>query len=100
MMLRLHNLQRARFLKQKAQNIATRVQTFRNDFIEFESFEMFNSKNADAQSTNVQFLTFKNSNEVAIDAPLSQIFLSFKFKIIKFEKIKTDKRQSENEHQR
>ena len=51
-MLRLHNLQRARLLKQQAQNITTRVQTFRNDFIESESSEMFNLKNVDAQTTN------------------------------------------------
>ena len=35
----------------------------------------------------------------AVDA-LSSIFLSFKSKIIKFEKMKTYKSQSENEHQR
>ena len=61
---------------------------------------MFNLKNADAQLTNVQSLTSENSNEVAIDALLSQIFLSFKFKIIKLEKIKTYRNQNENEHQR
>ena len=61
---------------------------------------MFNLKNADAESTNAQFLTFENLNETAIDALLSQILLSFKFKIIKFEKMKIHKCQSENEHQR
>ena len=86
--MRLYNLQRARLLKQQTQNITTRTQVFRSDSIEFESFEIFNLKDADAQSANVQSLTFKNSSEAAIDALLSQISLSFKFKIIKFEKIK------------
>ena len=36
----------------------------------------------------------------AVDALLSNISLSFKLKIIKFEKMKTYKNQSENEHQR
>ena len=98
-MLRFQNLQRARLLKQQAQNIAIKIQTFRIDFIEFESFEMFNLKNADVQSTNVQFLIFKNLSETAIDALLSQIFLSFKFKIIKFKKIRIYKSQSENKYQ-
>ena len=48
MMLRFQNLQRARFLKQQIQNIATKIQTFRNNFIEFELFKMFNLKDADA----------------------------------------------------
>ena len=61
---------------------------------------MFNLENADAQSTNAQFLTFKNSSETAADTLFSQIFLSFKFKIIKLEKMKAYKSQSENEHQR
>ena len=61
---------------------------------------MFSLKNAGAASTNVQSLTFENLNETAIDVLLSQISLSFKFKIIKFEKMKTYKSQSENEHQR
>ena len=52
---------------------------------------MFNLRDVDAQSTNVQFLTFKNLKETATDALLSQISLSFNFKIIKFEKIKTYK---------
>ena len=34
-MLRSHNLQRARFLKQQTQNIAIRTQTLRNDLIKF-----------------------------------------------------------------
>ena len=96
--MRLQNLQRARLLKQQAQNIATKTQAFRNDFIESESFEMFNLKNTDAASTNAQSLTSENSSETAIDVLLSQILLSFKFKIIKFEKMKTYKNQSENEH--
>ena len=61
---------------------------------------MFNLKNVDATSTSVQSLTFENSNEIAIDALLLQISLSFKFKIIKFEKMRIYKSQSENEHQR
>ena len=43
---------------------------------------------------------FENLNETAIDVLLSQILLSFKFKIIKFEKMRVYKNQSENEHQR
>ena len=73
---------------------------FRNDLTESELFEMFNLKNADAASTNTQSLTFKNLSEIAIDVLLSQIFLSSKFKIIKSEKMKIYKSQSENEHQR
>ena len=99
-MLRLQNLQRARFLKQQAQNITTRTQALRNDSTESESLEMFNLKNVDAESANVQSLTSENSSETAIDALLSQISLSSKSKIIKLEKIKTYKNQSENEHQR
>ena len=90
-MLRLQNLQRARLLEQQTQNIAARIQALRNDFIEFEPLEMFNLKNADAESTNAQSLTFENLNETAADALLSQISLSFKFKIIKFEKMKVYK---------
>ena len=52
-MLRLHNLQRARLLKQQAQNITTKVQTFKNNFTEFESFEVLSSEIADNQLTNV-----------------------------------------------
>ena len=59
---------------------------------------MFNLKNTDAQSANFQFYTFKNSNKTMIDALLSQTLLSFKFKIIKFKKMRTYKSQSENEH--
>ena len=88
------------FLKQQAYDIATKIETFRNNFIKFELFKIFNLKNADAQLTNIQSLTFKNLNKTAIDALLLQISLSFKFKIIKFEKIKVYKSQSENEHQR
>ena len=98
--LRLQNLQRARLLKQQTQNIATRAQAFRNNFIEFESFEMSNLKDVDAVSTNAQPLTSENSSGTAIDVLLSQILLSFKFKIIKFEKMRAYKSQSENEHQR
>ena len=61
---------------------------------------MFNLKNVDAASMNVQSLTSENLSETAIDVLLSQISLLFKFKIIKFEKMKTYKGQSENEHQR
>ena len=61
---------------------------------------MFNFRNADAQSTSVQFLTSENLNETAIDTLFSQIFLLFKFKIIKFEKIRVYKSQNENEYQR
>ena len=99
-MLRLQNLQRARLLKQQAQNIAARAQALRNDFTESESFEMFSLENADAASASVQSLTFKNLNETATDVLLSQISLSFKFKIIKLKKMKVYKDQSENEHQR
>ena len=51
-MLRLHNLQRIRLLKQQTQNITTKAQTFKNDFTEFESFEMSSSEIADSQSAN------------------------------------------------
>ena len=61
---------------------------------------MFNLKNADAASTNAQSLTSNNLNETTTDVLLSQILLSFKFKIIKLEKMKVYKSQSENEHQR
>ena len=60
---------------------------------------MLNLKNVDAQSTNAQSTIFKKLNAtVAADALLSQITLSPKSKIIKFEKIKIYKNQSENEH--
>ena len=98
--LRLQNLQRAHLLKQQVQNIAAKIQAFRSDFTESESSEMFNLKNVDATSTNAQSLTSENSSETTIDVLLSQIPLSFKFKIIKFEKMKIYKGQSENEHQR
>ena len=66
-----------------------RIQAFKNDFIEFESFETLSLKNVDAQSANVQSTIFEKSNAtVAVDALLSQITLSFKSKIIKFEKMK------------
>ena len=61
---------------------------------------MSSLKNADITSTNAQSLMSENLNETATDVLLSQISLSFKFKIIKFEKMKTYKSQSENEHQR
>ena len=100
-MLRLHNLQRARLLKQQFQKITIKIQAFKSDFIESESFETLSLRNADAQSTNVQLMIFEKSNAtVAINALLSQIILSLKSKIIKFEKMKTYKDQSENEHQR
>ena len=66
----------------------TRIQALRNNSTEFESLEMFNLENAGAKSMNVQSLTFENSSETATDALLSQISLSFKSKIIKFEKMK------------
>ena len=100
-MLRFHNLQRTRLLKQQFQKITIRTQTLKNDFIEFKSFETLNLKNADAQSTNIQSTIFKKSKTtVAVDALLSQITLSFKSKIIKFEKMKIYKNQNKNEHQR
>ena len=61
---------------------------------------MFNLKNADAVSTSAQSLTSEDLSETAIDVLLSQISLLFKSKIIKFEKMRTYKGQSENEHQR
>ena len=61
---------------------------------------MFNLENVDAQSTNVQSMMFENLSEIVVDTLLSQISLSSKFKIIKFEKMRTYKGQSENEHQR
>ena len=99
MILRFHNLQRARLLKQQFQKITIKVQALKNKFIEFESFETLSLRNANAQSTNVQLTIFKKSNAtVAVDALLSQITLSSKLKIIKFEKMKTYKDQSENKH--
>ena len=98
--LRFQNLQRACLLKQQAQNIATRTQALRSDFTEPESSKMFSLKNAGAAPTNAQPLTFENSSETATDVLLSQIPLSFKFKIIKSEKMRIYKGQSENEHQR
>ena len=98
--LRLQNLQRARFLKQQAQNIAARVQVLRSDFTEPESSEMFSLKDAGAVPTSAQSLAPENLSGTAIDVLLSQIFLSFKFKIIKSEKMRVYKDQSENEHQR
>ena len=53
MMLRFYNLQRARLLKQQFQKITIKIQTFKNNFIKFKSFEILNLKNVDAQSTNV-----------------------------------------------
>ena len=60
---------------------------------------MFNLKDADAQSTNIQSLTSENLKKAVINALLLQIFLSFESKIIKFEKIRTYKNQTKNEHQ-
>ena len=98
-MLRLHKLQRARILKQQAQKITTKTQTFKNDFTEFKSFEVLSSKIADNQLTNVQSMRFKKLTvAVTADALLLNISLSFKLKIIKFEKMRTYKSQSENEH--
>ena len=62
---------------------------------------MLSLENVDAQSTNVQSMIFKKLDAtIVIDSLLSQITLSFKLKIIKFEKMRTYKNQSENEHQR
>ena len=44
-MLRLYNLQRARLLKQQAQNITTKAQTLKSNFTEFESFRSVKLKN-------------------------------------------------------
>ena len=52
-MLRLHNLQRVRILKQQVQNITTKAQALKSDSTEFESFKMSSSKIADNQSANV-----------------------------------------------
>ena len=60
---------------------------------------MFNLKNVDAQSTNIQLITMKDLNEIVIDALLSPISLLIKFKTIKFEKIRIYKSQNENEYQ-
>ena len=60
---------------------------------------MLSWKIADSQSANVQSMRFKKSTvAAAADALLSNIFLSFKSKIIKSEKMRTYKSQSENEH--
>ena len=99
-MLRLQNLQRARLLKQQAQNIAARTQALRSDSTEPEPSEMSNLRDADAVPADAQPLTSENSSETAADVLLSQISLSFKSKIIKFEKMRIYKSQSENEHQR
>ena len=98
-MLRLQNLQRARLLKQQAQNIAARAQALRSDLTESESSEMSSLGNAGAVSTDAQSLASENSSETAADVLLSQILLSFKSKIIKSEKMRIYKGQSENEHQ-
>ena len=52
---------------------------------------MFSLEDAGAASANAQSLTLKNLNETAADVLLSQISLSFKSKIIKFEKMKVYK---------
>ena len=52
-MLRLHNLQRARFLEQQAQNITTKAQMLKSNSIEFESFKVLSSKIAESQLINV-----------------------------------------------
>ena len=78
-----------------------KIQTFKNNLIKFKSFEILSLENVDAQSANAQLTIFKKLNATnAVDALLSQITLSPKLKIIKFEKMKTYKNQSENEHQR
>ena len=53
MMLRFYNLQRACFLKQQFQKMTIRIQAFKNNSIEFESFEILSLENVDAQSANV-----------------------------------------------
>ena len=91
-MLCLHNLQRARFLKQQVQNITTKAQTLKSDSTESELFKMSSSEIADNQSASVQSMRFKKSIvAVTADALLSNIFLSFKSKIIKSEKMKAYK---------
>ena len=72
-MLRLYNLQRARFLKQEVQNITIKIHALRNDFTKSEMSEMFDLKDAETQSTNTQFLTSENSIKATIDALLSKI---------------------------
>ena len=52
-MLRFHNLQRARLLKQQFQKMTIKIQAFKNNFIEFEMFEILNLENADAQLMNI-----------------------------------------------
>ena len=52
-MLRLHNLQRARFLKQQAQNITTKTQTFKSDSTTFKSSEVLSSEIVENQSMNI-----------------------------------------------
>ena len=60
---------------------------------------MLSSEIADNQSANVQLMRFKKLIvATVVDALLSNIFLSFKSKIIKSEKMRTYKSQSENEH--
>ena len=61
---------------------------------------MFSLKDADAAPANTQSLTPENLSETTIDVLLSQISLSFKSKIIKLEKMRIYKDQSENEYQR
>ena len=69
-----------------------RIQMLKRDFTESESFKILNLRNVDAQSTNAQSTIFEKLNAtIAVDALLSQITLSFKLKIMKFEKIKTYK---------
>ena len=86
-MLRLHNLQRVCLLKQQAQNIMTKTQTLKNNFTKSKSSKVLNSKIAESQSTNIQSMKFKKLTvAVTADALLSSISLSFKSKIIKFEK--------------
>ena len=62
---------------------------------------MLSSEIVDSQSANAQSMKFRKLTvAVAADALLSSIFLSFKSKIIKSEKMRIYKNQSENEHQR
>ena len=62
-------------------------------------FKILSLEIAESQSANTQLMRFKKLIIATIvDALLSSISLSFKLKIIKFEKIKTYENQSENEH--
>ena len=60
MMLHLYNLQRVRLLEQQAQNITTKIQTFKSDSIKSESLKILSSEIIDNQSANVQLRKFKS----------------------------------------